>query len=93
MYCLKEGGVIGSKQGKGGGFYFQRPPNKITLLQIITIIDGPLAMLPCVSAAKVCPSCKNYETCGVKEVFAKICKSMEETLDGYTLADAVRGRR
>jgi len=93
MCCLKEGGLIGSKQGKGGGFYFTRSPDQITLLQIINVIDGPLAMLPCVGVKKACVSCEDYETCAVKEAFTKIRKSMERTLTDCTLKDAVSGRK
>src|SRR3979409_912133 len=46
---LKKAGVLDSKKGKGGGYFFKASPKDIPLAKIVRLIDGPIAMLPCVS--------------------------------------------
>ena len=46
---LKRAGVLDSKKGKGGGYFIKADPAKTTVASVIRIVDGPIAMLPCVS--------------------------------------------
>ncbi|MFY8166639.1 MAG: RrF2 family transcriptional regulator, partial [Sediminibacterium sp.] len=46
---LKKGGFLESKKGKHGGYFFAISPQKIKLSSIFRIIEGPIALLPCVS--------------------------------------------
>src|SRR5688572_24570793 len=46
---LKNVGVLESKKGKGGGYYLKDHPKKTTVAKVIRTVDGPIAMLPCVS--------------------------------------------
>src|ERR1700748_117377 len=55
---LKKAGVLDSKKGKGGGYFFNQSPSKIYLAQVMRLIDGPIALLPCVSL-NFYEKCKN----------------------------------
>ena len=46
---LKKAGVLDSKKGKGGGYFFNENPSKIKLARVMRLIDGPIALLPCVA--------------------------------------------
>ena len=46
---LKKAGLLGSKKGKGGGYYLIKPPEEVKLAKVIRMLDGPIALLPCVS--------------------------------------------
>src|SRR6476659_7954592 len=46
---LKKQGILDSKKGKGGGYYLAKAPEKIFLADVLRLIDGPIALLPCVS--------------------------------------------
>src|SRR5450432_4384358 len=46
---LKNAGILKSKKGKGGGYALARPADQIMIGEIIRVIDGPLAPIPCVS--------------------------------------------
>src|SRR5918996_5377133 len=46
---LKHHGIVHSKRGKHGGYALLKPPSEIFFGQIIRIIDGPIAPLPCLS--------------------------------------------
>jgi len=91
MSALKRGGILGSKQGKGGGFFFARRPGEISIFQIITVLEGPLSMLPCLAEGQACPPCKAKETCATRAIFADACRSMSVVLSRYTIKDIISG--
>ncbi len=91
MSALKKGGILGSKQGKGGGFFFARRPAEISLLQIITTLEGPLSMLPCLAGAQACPPCEAKEACATRAIFADACRSVSVVLSRYTIKDIISG--
>jgi Rrf2 family protein len=65
---LKRHGVVQSKKGKGGGYFLRRKPAEITFGEVIRVLDGPLAAVPCVSqmAYMKCTECVDEPTCGVR---------------------------
>jgi Rrf2 family protein len=86
---LKNAGVLKSKKGKGGGYSMARPPEQITMGQVIRVIDGPLAPIPCVSehAFVRCEECVDETTCGTRQVMQKVRDAIAAILDSTTLAD------
>ncbi|HSY38801.1 MAG TPA: Rrf2 family transcriptional regulator [Polyangia bacterium] len=86
---LKNAGVLKSKKGKGGGYSLARPPEQITMGQVIRIIDGPLAPIPCASerAFVRCEECVDETTCGTRQVMKQVRDAIAAILDGTTLAD------
>jgi len=52
---LKTAGLVKSVRGAHGGFTLARSPNKIKLMDIISVSEGPLALVDCVVDASVCP--------------------------------------
>jgi Rrf2 family protein len=86
---LKNAGILRSKKGKGGGYSLARTPETITIGQIVRVIDGPLAPIPCVSerAYARCEECADEATCGTREVMKKVRDAIASILDGTTLAD------
>jgi Rrf2 family protein len=49
LLSLKKAGILGSKKGKGGGYYLLKDPSDIFMSDIIRLLEGPIAMVPCVS--------------------------------------------
>jgi Rrf2 family protein len=86
---LKNAGVLKSKKGKGGGYSLARSPEQITMGQVIRIIDGPLAPIPCASerAFVKCEECVDEATCGTRQVMKKVRDAIAAILDSTTLAD------
>ena len=86
---LRNAGILRSKKGKGGGYALARAPREITLGQIIRVIDGPLAPIPCVSerAYVRCEECVSEEACGTRMVMKEVRDAVARILDGTTLAD------
>ena len=89
---LKRAGIVMSRRGRMGGYELLRAPEKITFGEVLRLIDGPIAPLPCLSkiAYRRCEDCKDEATCEIRHVFARVTLATREVLDSTTLADAVK---
>jgi Rrf2 family protein len=92
---LRKQGILQSQKGKGGGYFLGKPSDVISMGQVIRIIDGPLAPLPCVSqmAYRKCDECKDERTCGIRLVMKDVRDSTARILDGVSLMDVIRNVR
>lgn len=89
LLTAKAGGLVDSKPGRGGGYHLTKPPNEITVGQVIRLMEGPLAPLPCASetAYRRCDECIDEKTCGTRMVMRRVRNATAEILDQTTLAD------
>ena len=73
---LKRHGIVQSRRGKFGGYGLLMPANRITFGQVLRILDGPIAPLPCLSkiAYRRCADCQTEENCEIRRVFAKVAE-------------------
>lgn len=85
---LRKAGILDSKKGKGGGYFFHQPPNDVRLAKILRLIDGPIALLPCASL-NFYQKCKNCDekTCGLSTVMKEVRDAMLVILETRTVAD------
>jgi Rrf2 family protein len=88
LLSLKSSGLVESKKGKGGGYALVRPPDKITVADVIRLMEGPLAPLPCASETRFrkCDECVDIETCGTRIVMREVRDAISGILDSTTLA-------
>jgi Rrf2 family protein len=87
---LKDAGLLESRRGKFGGYRLARAPGEITLGEVVRLIDGPLAPIPCVSQTAYCRcSCPDEEHCGLRMVMLDVRNAISGILDRYTLANVV----
>src|ERR1700674_4457037 len=86
---LKKKGFLQSKRGKGGGYYLNRLPDTISVGSLIRALDGPIALLPCVSqmAYERCAECPDEEACGIRNVFKEVRDATANILEQKTLAE------
>ncbi len=89
LLTLKNNGILQSRKGKGGGYYLGKPPREISMGKVIRILEGPVALVPCVSetAHAPCPECLDERTCGIRLVMKDIREATAKILDGTSLAD------
>jgi len=89
---LKVHGLLESKVGRKGGYRLSRPPGSITIGNVVRVLEGPLAPLPCASetAYKPCVDCTDIENCGTRIVMRQVRDAISGVLDATTLADLVR---
>jgi len=86
--------VVVSRRGKFGGYSLARPAALISFAEVIRVIDGPLALAPCVSrlAFRKCDDCPDLATCALREALLRARDATAQVLEGYSLADAAAGR-
>jgi Rrf2 family protein len=89
LLTLKNNGVLQSRKGKGGGYYLGKLPREISVGNVIRILDGPLAPVPCVSetAYAKCQECMDEQTCGIRPVMKDVRDAIANILDKTSLAD------
>ena len=87
---LREAGLLQSTRGKMGGYRLARPTHLISLGEIVRIIEGPLALVPCVSrtAYRRCNDCHDEATCAIRHAMMRVRDETARILDGTSLATA-----
>ncbi|HRH60021.1 MAG TPA: Rrf2 family transcriptional regulator [Chitinophagaceae bacterium] len=85
---LKKDGILGSKKGKGGGYFITKDPSTVYLADVLRLIDGPIALLPCVSLHfyEKCRDC-DERRCGLNKVMIEVRDANLAILEKRTLAD------
>jgi len=88
---LRKNSILGSRKGKGGGYYLSQPADQIRMSAIHRILEGPIAMLPCVSLNfyEKCDDCPDEETCAVNRLMIKVRDNTLQILENQTLADLI----
>jgi Rrf2 family protein len=88
---LKRGGFLGSKKGAGGGYYLMKKAEEIKLAAIIRVIDGPIALLPCVSLNfyERCEECVDEGYCGIRDVMKDVRDATLKILTETTVAGMI----
>lgn len=91
LLTLKKNGFLGSKKGKGGGYYLLKNPSDINMAAIMRILEGPIAMVPCVSLNfyEKCDDCPNEMTCSVHKLMKEVRDSSLNIFNNRTLADLI----
>ena len=89
LLTLKNNGILQSRKGKGGGYYLGKLPREISVGNVIRILDGPLAPVPCVSetAYAKCQECVDERTCGIRPVMKDVRDAIANILDNTSLGD------
>ena len=87
---LRDANLLHSHRGKMGGYVLSRPEQLISLGEIIRVIEGPLALVPCVSrtAYRRCLDCKSEADCAIRAAMMRVRDETARILDGTSLADA-----
>jgi len=95
LLTLKNAGLLGSRRGVTGGYSLIKPPQDITLGQVIRILDGPLAPIGCVSktAYQKCSDCPYTEKkgCPIQNAMLGVRNAIADILDNYKLSDFASG--
>ena len=87
---LKAAGYIRSVRGARGGYTLARKPDKISVGQIIQVLEGGLSLVDCVDDAKVCEREKN---CPTRDIWLRMSERLMEELSSLTLRDVLDGKR
>jgi Rrf2 family cysteine metabolism transcriptional repressor len=90
LLVLKHGRVVRSRKGPAGGYHLARPPEAITLAEVVRLLDGPLAPVQCVSEVAFEPcGCPDMDSCGLRRIMKTVRDQVAAMMEETTLADLV----
>ncbi len=91
LLSLRKAGFLGSKKGKGGGYYLIKEPKDIKMASVIRTLEGPIAMLPCVSLNfyEKCEDCPDEGACSLHVLMEEVRDRTLEVLENKTLEDLI----
>lgn len=86
---LKTQGLLQSVRGKNGGYALVKEPAHISVGNVIRMIDGPLAPIPCVSHLyyRKCDECIDEVNCEIRIVMKQVRDATANILDSTSLAN------
>ncbi|WP_080054130.1 RrF2 family transcriptional regulator [Spirosoma aerolatum] len=92
---LRNHGLLQSQKGKGGGYMLRVEPDRITLAQLVRIIDGPIAPTPCVSLHFYtrCDDCDSEDTCKIRPIMLRVRDANLAVYEKTTLQMLVAGMK
>jgi Rrf2 family protein len=92
---LRNAKILHSKKGKGGGYYLYKKPEDVALIDVVRLMDGAIAMLPCVSLNyyEPCEECRDEKICGIRDAFLLVRDETLKILSETNLAKIVKRQR
>ena len=97
---LKTSGLVVAQRGSHGGYSLARPPEDITVRDVVEAIEGRIVLAPCAGEAASDPgciespsACERATTCVVTRVWRKLQEDIEESLASFTLGALARQAR
>lgn len=89
---IRKAGILTSIRGRAGGYVLDKDPSEVPLAELMRLIEGPMAPLPCLSRRSYarCDDCTDEESCAIRRVFAEVFWSYLVLIESLTLADLVR---
>ncbi|HEX9828416.1 MAG TPA: Rrf2 family transcriptional regulator [Flavobacteriaceae bacterium] len=91
LLTLRKNGFLGSKKGKRGGYYLLMDPKDIKMSAIMRILEGPIALVPCVSLNfyEKCDDCPDENACAVHNLMIEVRDSTLNIFNNKSLADLI----
>ena len=88
---LTRAGLVASLRGKDGGYWLGVPPVDVRYGDLIRIMRGSLALVPCASryAHETCKNCLEESNCRTRALMLQVRDEMAAVLDRITLADPI----
>ena len=85
---LRRAGIVESRRGQAGGYALARPPDEISIADVIRAVEGPLA-----NVRGQAPEVLAYRGAAAKlqDVWVALRANVRSVLEGVTLADVARG--
>lgn len=87
---LRGAGLIQSIRGARGGYRLTRKPAEITMLDVLSALEGEICLVDCVKDTK---RCLRISTCPTRDIWGILGQKISEILRSVTLADLVQTRR
>ncbi|MBQ3112072.1 MAG: Rrf2 family transcriptional regulator [Firmicutes bacterium] len=92
MMPLRKAGLISSTRGAMGGYRLSRPPQEIKVGEAFRVLEGPLALISCISEDGATP-CAQGGSCGSRFIWSEVQNAIDAVLDKYSLLDLLEQER
>jgi Rrf2 family transcriptional regulator, cysteine metabolism repressor len=89
---LKGGGFVQSRRGAEGGYRLARPPEHLTVGEVMRYVDGPIAPVDCVSQSRP-KVCEFHGECNFFGFWGRVRQAISDVVDQTTFADLIRESR
>ena len=88
---LRKAGYLGSKKGKGGGYYLLKPAEEVNMADVVRLFEGAIALVPCVAHKyyERCEECEDETTCAIREVFRIVREQTVAILKENNFAEVI----
>lgn len=86
IILLRKAGFVASVRGTGGGFRLVKPPETITILAVLEIMEGPIHLVDCVAR----PQCRRAQGCSPQMLWTTINEKIRHLFAEYTLYDLLQ---
>jgi Rrf2 family protein len=89
LLLLRKSGFLGSKKGKGGGYYLLKEASDIYMTDVMRILEGPIAPVACVSLNyyEKCDDCDDETTCSLNKLMIQVRDANLHVFRNTTLED------
>ncbi len=92
LHKLVGGNLVTSYKGVNGGYKLKVSPEKITLKDVIELIDGPIAIVRCLDTSEICSMNSDKTACIYHHIFDKISLELAAKLQNITIADVLSNK-
>jgi Rrf2 family cysteine metabolism transcriptional repressor len=89
---LKRGGLVLSQKGPSGGYMLARHPSKITMAEVVQIIEGDYVPVECLEDGSNA-LCQRADNCAMRDVWNEVRDSVNAILGGVTLQSLAERRK
>jgi Rrf2 family cysteine metabolism transcriptional repressor len=83
MMALKLAGLVRSLRGRDGGFILARPPETITIADVLRAVEGEIMPAPC----RVTGHCERMSTCPTRPLWQQAADLLDELFSSATIVD------
>lgn len=86
-YALETSGLLVSVRGPGGGYILSRPPEEISLLDIVKSMGGSLSLVPCLDNPRYC---ERSSCCATRELWDEASSALKRVFEEKTLDELAK---
>ncbi len=86
LATLRNAGLVQTTRGASGGYALTRQPDEVTVADIVTALEGPLALVDCLPGDEHCPRAEN---CASRVVWRRLDEAIAGALGAITLNDLI----
>ena len=88
MARLRQEGLVESARGRDGGYRLARPPEQITVGDVVRAVEGPITLSNCLATS--IPLCDRVDRCVTRLIWKRLGRRIEQAFDAITLERLVR---